>query len=141
MNLAWPLTLLLGLSPTQAAAPGPAPAAPASPDTAAFHAVVLKLGPRWDRARSVREQPGIREHGEYMSSLSASGVLVLGGPFMDDMQRQTASGAIVFFATADAAEARRLMEADPGVAAGLFEIAEVKRFVAATGSWRPWKRP
>jgi hypothetical protein len=33
------------------------------------------------------------------------------------------------------------MEADPGVKSGLFEIEEVRRFMAGAGSWRPWKRP
>jgi hypothetical protein len=52
-----------------------------------------------------------------------------------------ASGAIVVFATGDPGEARRLMEADPGFKAGLFEIGEVRRMRVGAGSWRPWKRP
>jgi len=141
MNLAWSAIVVLGLAASQAQAPAPSPSAAPSPDPAAFHAVLLKLGPKWDPAVPVRQQPGIEEHGRYMTELTANGVLVLGGPFLEDTAPRTASGAMVVFATADAAEARRLMEADPGVRAGLFVIGEVRRFYVATGTWRPWHRP
>jgi uncharacterized protein YciI len=137
MNLAWVALAVLGLAAGQT--PAPSPSAPAN-DPTAYHAVFLKLGPKWDKARPAREQAGIQEHGQYMSTLSSSGILILGGPFVEDIQRFTASGALVFLATGDAAEARRLMEADPGVKSGLFAIDEVRRFVVSTGAWRPWKR-
>jgi uncharacterized protein YciI len=139
----WTAVVGLGILAGQAAPPGaPSPAAsPAAPDPTAYHAVLLKLGPKWNRQAAVRDQPGMREHGAYMSSLSSSGVLVLGGPFLEDPSRHTASGAIVFLATADAGEARRIMEADPGVKSGLLEIEDVRRFQAGAGAWRPWYRP
>lgn len=143
MKSLWAALVGLGMFAGQVPSPAPAPSAAAgSPpgDPTAYHAVVLKLGPKWDKTRSVREQPGIQEHGQYMSSLSSSGILILGGPFLEGAPPATASGAIVFFATADPAEARRLMEADPGVKSGLFEIGEVRRFVVSTGSWRPRRR-
>lgn len=143
MKSLWAALVGFGMFAGQAPSPAPsvAPATgPSMGDPTAYHAVVLTLGPKWDKTRSVREQPGIAEHGQYMSSLSSSGILILGGPFLQGAPPATASGAIVFFATPDAAEARKLMEADPGVKSGLFEIGEVRRFVVATGSWRPWKR-
>jgi len=141
MNLVRSALVVLGLAASQAEAPAPSPADGPSADPTAFHAVFLKLGPTWDRSLSVREQPGIRDHGRYMESLSAAGILVFGGPFLEEAAPTKASGAMVFLATADPAEARRLMEADPGLKAGLFEIGEVRRFMVGAGSWRPWKRP
>ena len=141
MKSLWAALVGFGMFAGQAPSPAPSPSAGSPPrDLTAYHAVILKLGPKWDKTRSVREQPGIQEHGQYMSSLSSSGILILGGPFLEGPPPATASGAIVFFATADPAEARKLMEADPGVKSGLFEIGEVRRFVAGTGSWRPWTR-
>ena len=141
MCFALPALVVLGMAASQAPAAAPSPSARPSPDPGAFHAVFLKLGPKWDPAVPVRQQPGIGEHGRYMTELTANGVLVLGGPFLEDTAPRTASGAMVVFATADAAEARRLMEVDPGVRAGLFVIGDVRRFYMATGTWRPWHQP
>jgi uncharacterized protein YciI len=145
MNILWFVLVAAGALAGQASSPAP-PAAPATPpaavpDFTAFHAVTLELGPKWDRTRSVREQVGIREHGEYMSRLSSEGKIVLGGPFLEGAPPSRATGAIVFYATADPAEARRLAEADPGIKGGLFTVGAVRRFVVGAGAWRPWKRP
>jgi hypothetical protein len=40
-------------------------------------------GPAWDRALRFMEQPGIEEHVAFMRSLTARGLMVLGGPFGD----------------------------------------------------------
>ena len=136
MNLPLPALLAAG-AVLAAPVPSPSPAAAPSPDPTAFHAVMMEPGPRWDHTRSVREQPGIREHGEYMSSLSAEGRIVLGGPFLEGAPPSRATGAIVIYATGDPAEARRWAEADPGVGSGLFTVGSVRRFVPATGAWRP----
>ena len=126
--------LLAALSAPQA------PAAAPAPDLTAYHLVSLRLGPRWQRDLPGAKQPGIREHGEYMTRLTNEGAIVLGGPLLNDAANGTVSGAMVLMATGDAAEARRWMEADPAVKSGLFEIAEIKRFMAATGAWRPWHK-
>ena len=143
MNSLWMVLLAAGALAAQGASPAPPAASPtpAPPDFTAYHAVSMELGPKWDRTRSVREQAGIREHGEYMSQLSAAGKIILGGPFIEGPPPARATGALVIYATADPAEARRLAEEDPGVKSGLFTIGSVRRFVVATGSWRPWKRP
>jgi uncharacterized protein YciI len=129
-----PGTVLLALVAQGAAAP----AAPSAPDVTAYHVVSLRLGSRWQRDLPAQKQPGIREHGEYMTKLTREGVMVLGGPFLQDPAAGTVSGAMVVLATGDPAQARRWMEADPGVKSGLLEIGEVRRFVAAAGAWRPW---
>ena len=121
-------------------APAASPVPPGGGSFSNYHVVFLKLGPKWVRDLPTARQPGIREHGEYMSRLSSEGTIVLGGPFLDDPAAGNVSGAMVVFALADAAEAKRLMDVDPGVKAGLFEIGEVKRLVVATGAWRPWKK-
>jgi uncharacterized protein YciI len=134
-------TVLLALAAQASPAPaGPAPAGPAVPDVTAYHVVSMRLGPRWQRDLPAQKQLGIREHGEYMMKLSREGVMVLGGPFLQDPAAGTVSGAMVVLATGDAAQARRWMEADPGVTSGLLEIGEIRRFVAAVGAWRPWHK-
>jgi uncharacterized protein YciI len=131
--------LLLALAP-QAAATPPGAATPAAPDITAYHVVSMRLGPKWQRDLPASKQPGIREHGEYMMKLTREGLMVLGGPFLQDPAAGTVSGAMVVLATGDAAQARRWMEVDPGVTSGLLEIGEVRRFMAAVGAWRPWAK-
>jgi uncharacterized protein YciI len=127
--------LLLASRAPQAPAP---PSASPTPTPGAYHAVFLELGPAWDRTKGVREQRGLEEHGRYMTSLSEKGTIVVGGPFLAGTSGPLATGAMVVIATADPEDARRVMEADPGVKAGLFTLGDVRRFYIGTGSWRPW---
>ena len=79
--------------------------------------VIYKPGPGWLPGKSLREQP-LQEHGKYVFSLHAQGVLKLGGPFADD-----AGGATVIEA-ADDAEAKAIVAKDPAVVAQIF-VTEV----------------
>ena len=85
-------------------------------------------GPAWDRAVGYMEQPGIQAHVDFMRSLAARGLMVLGGPFADE-DVVGAVGMVVITA-ADSAEAERLAHEDRSVEHGLIRV-----------SVRPWNVP
>ena len=70
-------------------------------------------GPNWKKGSSVYEQGApIEGHLESMRRHFENGVLLLGGPF-------ERGGGIAVLDVADEASAVQIMEADPGVAAGV----------------------
>jgi uncharacterized protein YciI len=72
-----------------------------------FFVVLRRLGPEWDRSRSLEEQSGWREHAEFMDGLVDSGFVVLGGPLADDER-------VVLAVEAESEEAvRETLAADP----------------------------
>jgi uncharacterized protein len=80
---------------------------------ATTYLVIYRPGPTWLAGRPVSEQP-LKEHGRYMLSLYAKGVMKFAGSFSDD-----AGGAAVIEAD-DEDAARALISADPGVVIGAF---------------------
>jgi uncharacterized protein YciI len=89
-----------------------------------FHAP----GPAWDRAVGFMEQPGIEEHIDFMRSLAARALMVLGGPFADEDPAGAVGMAVII--ARDAAEARRIALEDGSVASGLIRVTS-----------RPWTVP
>jgi uncharacterized protein YciI len=53
----------------------------------AYFAVTREPGPRWDDARSMREQDGWPEHAAFMDALAEEGFVVFGGPVGDGDRR------------------------------------------------------
>jgi hypothetical protein len=52
----------------------------------AYFVVLRRVGPQWDPARPMEEQPGWDEHAAYMDSLVQDGFVVLGGPLADEVR-------------------------------------------------------
>lgn len=75
------------------------------------------------RGVAFREQPGVRAHRDFMARLHRDGVLLLGGPFLDD------SGGLAVV-NLPHAEAQALAATDPGVRSGLLQVTV-----------RPWLVP
>ena len=57
-----------------------------------YQLVTFKLGPAWAKDKPLVMQPGIQEHGAYMSKLIKEGILVLGGPLFEDSKLSVADG-------------------------------------------------
>ena len=81
-------------------------------------------GAKWDANRSFQEQPGIGEHVAYMAGLLKKGLIVMGGPFLDN------SGGMMVSRFGTIEEARKAADDDPGVKAGLLNVVV-----------RPWMVP
>ena len=51
-----------------------------------FLVMLRRTGPGYDLSRALEEQPGWREHADFMDGLVASGFIVLGGPLADEVR-------------------------------------------------------
>jgi uncharacterized protein YciI len=72
-------------------------------------AAVIEYTSDQERIRAVRP-----EHRQYLTSLRERGQLAASGPFTDD------SGALIIYEAASAAEAEKLLQADPFAQNGVF---------------------
>lgn len=94
-----------------------------------YQVLLHRAGPGWQPGVGFREQPGVGLHIGFMRELAEEGVLVLGGPFLDE----AGEGGLVGMAVVDLGgleQAAARAHADPSLAAGLLAV-EV----------RPWAVP
>ncbi len=83
--------------------------------------VRFRAGPTWISG-SVREQPDWDAHAEFVDGLIERGTMVMGGPFADN------SGSQSLLEGVDADEARRILEEDPFMKNGVFELDEIREW-------------
>ena len=74
---------------------------------------MYRPGPAWLAGKSISEQP-LKEHGTYMLSLYAQGLVKLAGPLTDN-----AGGAVVL-EVANESVAKAIVTEDPAVKSGVF---------------------
>lgn len=102
-------------------------------DDSKYHLVILRLGPNYLPERAPQEQVGFSGHAQYMRELSEARILILGGPLIRDTSAFEPTGAMLILKSATKEEAQRLTEADPGYAAGLLALQEIRPVVLASG--------
>lgn len=95
-----------------------------------FYALFHSPGARWQEGIGFREQPGVGAHVQYMAQQQQAGLLVFGGPFLDD------SGGMMVLRADSIEEAVAIAEADPTVLDGLLKVA-VKPWMMAMNSFSP----
>ena len=84
-------------------------------------ALTLVHGPNWDASRGgIRDQVLWEEHAEFMDSLVADGVILLGGPVGDGNQTLHVTRAD------DEDDLRRRLAADPWARAQLLEVGSIE---------------
>jgi uncharacterized protein len=83
--------------------------------------VRFRAGPTWANG-SIKEQPGWDAHAEFVDELVGHGTMVMGGPFADN------SGSMILLEGVDANEARRILEGDPFMENGVFELEEIREW-------------
>jgi uncharacterized protein YciI len=92
-----------------------------------YHVLFHSPGPNWSPELSFQEQPGIREHVQYMSGLLQKGDLLMGGPFLDN------SGGMMVSRIPTMEQALKVAEDDPAVKSGLLKVAVKPWLVPMTG--------
>jgi uncharacterized protein YciI len=134
------LALMLTQTPNISAAPQeppqPAPAKPAQ-GPRICQLVLFRLGPNWIKDKQIGMQPHIQEHGAYMMKLMKEGVLILGGPLLEDTKSITPNGAIMVLAVDSAEGVRQILDADPAGSAGLLEIIEIRPLLVTAAALKP----
>ncbi len=79
-------------------------------------------GPAWIEGKTVREQPYWAQHADFMDSLFAKGMVVLGGPFAD------ATGSLVVVEAESEQEMVDLFARDPFVVHNIFALSFHKQW-------------
>ncbi len=106
-----------------------------------FQMVLFKLGPAWVKEKPPMQQPGIQEHAAYMSKLIKEGILVVGGPLMEDPKAMTVNGAVMILMADTAEAAKQILETDPANTSGLLQVLEIRPLIITGASWRPPQAP
>lgn len=75
--------------------------------------VIYRQGPAWSQGKSLSELP-LKDHGSYMLSLYAKGLMKQAGPLTDN------TGGAVILEVSSEAEARAIVANDPAVKTGIF---------------------
>ncbi len=95
--------------------------------TTHLYIVHFETGAEWDAALTPGEQPGFKEHSANLNRLRKAGTIVFGARYGE-------LGLIVLKAESlDAAT--ELMQADPGVTAGIFDVR-----VETLNVFYPWRQ-
>lgn len=79
------------------------------------HAVIYSPGEKWDRSKSVMQQPLIQDHIAYWQKVIPTGKFIWGGPWT------TEPGGMNLLVVKSDEEAERLVMGDPAVKGGLLE--------------------
>ena len=126
------LTLAVESGPAFAQSSEQADSRPSGP--LAYQMVLFRLGPAWDTAKPMTQQPSVQDHAALMRKLTLAGKLVFAGPFMKE---DKITSAFYVLDVPSAEEARKIAESDPAVTGKLLEIEEVRTFLMFATSWKP----
>lgn len=89
------------------------------------YAVIYEVGRGWQMGKPLEEQP-LAEHGEWLRYLYQQGILIEGGPYLDD------SGGLALIRAEDIDAAWEIVEQDPAVINEIF-VPEVHPWFQ--GNW------
>ena len=105
---------------------------PASPPEPRW-LVTFALKKPLDATQPLTAQPGFAEHLANVKKLAADGVMLVGGPLLDDAGMP--NGAIFVLAAKTREEAQKIAASDPFVTKGVAEIVSTKAFMPGVGKW------
>ena len=84
--------------------------------------VISSAGPNRDLSKGTREQPFWDEHAEFIDRLVAEGLILMGGPLVDE------GGSLLIFNAEDENEVREKLKNDPWFERGILKLESVKRW-------------
>jgi uncharacterized protein YciI len=113
------IAVIVPLSSEAQTAPPATQAVQLPPGMAQYFFVILKRGPAWTSEVTPETTKVSQGHMANLDRLAKEGKLIVAGPFMEPIGNPVMAG-ILILRVATAAEARALVESDPGVKAGRF---------------------
>jgi uncharacterized protein YciI len=105
--------------PAQTPPPAPAVAVKLPDGMSQYYLVFLRRGPAWTTAVTPETTKVSEGHRANLDRLTKEGTLVVAGPVMESLGNPPIAG-ILILRVASAAEAKAIVEGDPGVKAGRF---------------------
>lgn len=118
------------------------------PKPVVYYMVLLDIGEKWKNSEvSILQEPTlekvIQEHSQYIHQMYESGALVLGGPFLDNlesfMEHRFVSGGMCLYKTATLQEAEEKVKNDPIIQSGAMVVKDIKPFLIFVGGVKPIK--
>jgi len=118
------------------------------PKPTLYYMVLLDIGEKWrDSDVSILRNPALeksmREHSKYMDQMSESGSLVLGGPFLDNlemfMQKRSINGGMLLYKTTTLQETEEILRKDPIIKSGAMTVKAIKPLIIFVGGDKPIK--
>lgn len=91
-----------------------------------FCVLMHSPGPKWQEEVPFQEQIGVDEYIQYMRKQLSEGMLLIGGPFLDN------SGGMMICRTTDIEKAKLIANSDPVVISGLLKVVVKKWMVPMT---------
>jgi uncharacterized protein YciI len=83
---------------------------------------ISSAGPNRDLSKGTREQPLWDEHAAFIDQLVADGLILMGGPLVDE------GGSLLIFNADDENEVREKLKNDPWSEHGILTLESVKRW-------------
>ena len=114
-----------------------------------YYMVFLEIGEKWKNSEvSILRDPTLAniwmDHGQYMDEMNGKGVLVLGGPFLDNLEKFLQSmaidGGMLLYKTATLQETEELVRNDPIIQSGAYVVKDIKPFLIFVGGDKPLTR-
>jgi uncharacterized protein len=87
---------------------------------------ISSAGPNSDPSKRTREQPFWDEHVKFIDELVDDGVVLMGGPLVDE--RGMPQGALLILNAESENEAREKLKNDPWFQKGILKLESVKRW-------------
>jgi len=84
--------------------------------------VISSAGPNRDLSKGTCEQPFWDEHAEFIDRLVAEGLILMGGPLVDE------GGSLLIFNAEDENEVREKLKNDPWFERGILKLESIKRW-------------
>ena len=84
--------------------------------------VISSAGPNRDLSKGTREQPFWDEHAEFIDRLVADGLILMGGPLVDE------GGSLLIFNAENENEVKEKMKNDPWLVRGILKQESIKRW-------------
>ena len=87
---------------------------------------ISSAGPNRDRSMGTREQPFWDEHAAFIDRLVDDGLILMGGPLVDE--REMPHGALLIVNAENENEVRERLKNDPWFEKGILKLESVKRW-------------
>ncbi len=114
-----------------------------------YYMVLLDIGEKWKNSDvSILRAPALmktmQEHRQYMYEMNQKGALVLGGPFLTDletfMQSGFINGGMLLYRTETLKEAEEKVRNDPIIQSGAMVVKDIKPFLIFVGGVKQIKQ-
>ncbi len=110
-----------------------------------YYLISLDVGQKWKRSdipilKNPELKKILRNHSRYMDKMEKNGSLIIGGPFLKDLQsflqNRVIDGGMLIYRASSLEKAKEIVAQDPIISSGVFVVDYIKPFVTFVGPER-----